>query len=133
MKCKLLILPALISSAYIFTLTSPAFGASDSSADISAALRVLWGLLIVLGILLVIYGIAKKKLTFLHSPGKGIIKIVEVRHLMPKKSLYLVEVRGREYLLGAGGDRIELLAAIGTKNNDSFADVLDKTEKNKLP
>ncbi len=129
MRCKTTLCQALSSSTLLCLLASPALGAGEAASDFSAALRVLWGLLVVLGLLLIIYAFARKKLTFLHAPGKGIIKVIEVRHLLPKKSLYLIEVRGQEYLLGSGGERIELIAPIGKKNMTSFDDILDTKEK----
>lgn len=101
--------------------------ATQIPSDISSGFRVIWGLLVVLGVLFVIYGLMKKKMSFLNMSGKGLIKIVEVRHLMPKKSLYLVEVRGREFLLGAGHERIDLIAAINPEPTDSFAEVLKQS------
>jgi flagellar protein FliO/FliZ len=114
-------------SVFLLVQAERAFGATEPATTVSASLRVIWGLLIVLGILFIIYGLMKKKMSFLHMPGKGIIKIVEVRHLMPKKSLYLVEVRGQEFLLGAGQDRIDLIAAINRDSAGSFAEILDKS------
>ncbi len=108
---------------------APSYGAGEELTDISATLRMVWGLLVVLGILFIIYAVAKKKLNFLQSPGQGIIKVLEVRHLMPKKSLYLIEVRGKEYLIGSGSDRLELIADLGESSPDSFTDILDQTQK----
>ncbi|MDR3630082.1 MAG: flagellar biosynthetic protein FliO [Desulfocapsaceae bacterium] len=99
----------------------------------SAPLRLIWGLLVVLGILFIIYGLMKKKLSFLHMPDKGVIKIIEVRHLQPKKSLYLIDVRGQEFLLGAGQDRIELIAAISPDSRASFAETLEKSAMEHTP
>ncbi len=120
----------LHAAPLLFFLLFPenAFCAIQSESTFSTSLRVIWGLLIVLGILFIIYGLMKKKMSFLNIQGKGIIKIVEVRHLMPKKSLYLVEVRGQEFLLGAGNDRIDLIAPINRTSKDSFADVLKNSE-----
>jgi len=110
-------------------LLSPvkAFCATQPATTVSTTLRVIWGLLIVIGILFVIYGVMKKKMSFLNMQGKGLIKIVETRHLMPKKALYLVEVRGQEFLLGAGQDGINLIAPIASAREDSFAMVLEKS------
>jgi flagellar protein FliO/FliZ len=102
--------------------------ATETDTPFSATLRLIWGLLVVLGILFIIYGLMKKKMSFLHMPEKGIIKIVEVRHLVPKKSLYLVEVRGQEFLLGAGHDRIDLIAALDRSPKGSFAEILGGSE-----
>ncbi len=77
----------------------------------AAGLRMFWGLLLVLGILLLIYGFAKKRLSPIYTNEKSKIKVLEIRHLMPKKSLCLVEVSGKEYLLGLGNDNITLLAS----------------------
>jgi flagellar protein FliO/FliZ len=123
--------------AYLFVLsfiqTDIALCATEPDTAVSATLRVVWGLLVVLGILFIIYGLMKKKMSFLHTPGKGIIKIVEVRHLMPKKALYLIEVRGQEFLLGAGQDRLDLIAALHRTPDGSFAEILERsgTETNK--
>jgi flagellar protein FliO/FliZ len=113
----------------VFSLiqTDIAFCSTEPDTAVSATLRVVWGLLVVLGILFIIYGLMKKKMSFLHTPGKGIIKIVEVRHLMPKKALYLVEVRGQEFLLGAGQDRLDLIAALNRNQEGSFAEILERS------
>jgi flagellar protein FliO/FliZ len=104
------------------------FCAVEPEGPFSAPLRLIWGLLVVLGILFIVYSLMRKKLSFLHMPVNGAIKIIEVRHLLPKKSLYLVEVRGREFLLGAGQDRIELIAAIPAHPQASFVEALDESE-----
>ncbi len=97
------------------------------NTNLSLGLRAVWGLLVVLGILFVIYGLMKKKMSFLNLPGKGIIKIVEIRHLMPKKALYLVEIKGQEFLLGVSQDRINLIAAINPASPESFTEILKKS------
>jgi flagellar protein FliO/FliZ len=123
--------PVSSISAYIVVFllfwTDMALCASEPDTSISAGLRVLWGLLVVSGILFIIYGLMKKKMSFLHSSGKGMIKIIEVRHLMPKKSLYLIEVRGQEFLLGAAQDRIDLIAALNRNPEGSFSEILDRS------
>lgn len=98
----------------IFCLsTKSAFAGSESPFALSTTLRLVWGLLIVLGLLLAVYALAKKKLTFLQAGnGKSAITIIEMRHLMPRKSLCLIKVRGQEYLLGLGNEQINLIAAI---------------------
>ncbi len=120
---------ALLLIYFILFAATPSYSAGEEIIDLSATLRLLWGLLVVLGILFLVYVIAKKKLNFLQTPGKGIINVVEVRHLMPKKSLYLVEVRGKEYLIGSGGDSLKLIAAIGESPADSFTEILDHSKK----
>lgn len=104
----------LLLSFIIFCLSvTSALAGTGSPFSLSATFRLFWGLLIVLGVLLVVYALVKRKLPFLNGSGsKGAITIIEMRHLMPRKSLCLVKVRGREYLLGLGNDQINLIAAI---------------------
>jgi len=88
-----------------------------------------WGLLIVLGILLIIYGIMRKKLSFVKHNDNSAINIKEIRHLMPKKSICLVEVGDQEYLLGLGSDTISLISQVSTKKNETFDNTLESINK----
>ena len=60
------------------------------------------------------------------------IRVISTRQLMPRKSLCLVEVRGREYLLGLGNDQVTLIAAMDQdptpSSNPSFQQVLNQTD-----
>jgi flagellar protein FliO/FliZ len=91
-------------------------------------LKLIGALVIVLGIVLLLYYCSRKGFGFLPAPKSGAIKLIEARHLMPKKSLFLVEVRGKELLLGVGVDRIELLSGLDWQNNTSFEETLAKVE-----
>ncbi|EKD38147.1 MAG: hypothetical protein ACD_75C00845G0001, partial [uncultured bacterium] len=94
------------------------FGAMDSS------LRMIWGLLVVLGIILLLYALLKKRFSLLtHSPQQQ-IRIIEIKPLMGKKALCLVEVRGQEFLLGISGDRVDPIACLSKKSASSFAETL---------
>ena len=66
----------------------------------------------VLGIVLLLYALGRKGMGkgWLPNAKGGAIRIVEMRHLAPKKSICLIEVRGEELLLGVGLERIEVLA-----------------------
>lgn len=75
----------------------------------SALLRTAWALLVVTGLILALYGLSKKK-RLLGKHGTKAITIVELRPLQPKSTLALVEVRGREYLLGVSANSIQLIA-----------------------
>lgn len=75
----------------------------------NAALQTLWALLVVAGLILALYALARKRFA-LGGLGSGTIKVIEMRPLLPKTSLALVEVRGREYLLGISSGNIQLLA-----------------------
>jgi flagellar protein FliO/FliZ len=87
--------------------------ATEPLFSLSATLRLFWGLLIVLGLLLVVSALVRKKLTFFNGgKSNSIITVVETRHLMPKKSVCLIKVRDREFLIGLGNDQISLIASI---------------------
>jgi len=76
----------------------------------SALLQMLWALLIVIGIILIIFALVRKR--FGLGSGRfqqGNIKVLELRHIMPKQTLALVEVRGKVLLLGIGTGQINLL------------------------
>lgn len=118
---------------------STAFAGTEPPFSLSSTLRIFWGLLIVLGVLLVVYALVKKKLSFLNAGGsKGAITIVEMRHLMPRKSLCLIKVREQEYLIGLGHDQINLIATIPpalspheeSPANNSFAATLTAATSN---
>ncbi len=131
MKKKSYTILAAAFSIGLLESFNPSFVLSaESFSMINSSLKMIWGLLVVLGILLIIYGLVKKRVTLLQGGGKGIIKVIESRHLMPKKSLFLIEVRGREYLVGSGGDSINLIAAIsdGEQNQSDFDSILKATE-----
>jgi flagellar protein FliO/FliZ len=93
---------------------------------LGSGLRLLAGLVLVLGLVLLLYALSRRGLRWLPKPRGGAILIREMRHLGPKKALCLVEVRGRELLLGLGADRIDLLCALGEAQQGDFdADLQD--------
>lgn len=96
----------------------------------AAGLRMFWGLLVVLGILLVIYALMRKRLSFFKNNDNSRIKIIEIRHLMPKKSLCLVEIGDQEFLLGLGNDTIKLIAEIGDCKKENFPETLAAEKQN---
>ncbi len=105
----------------------PATAATTIMSDTAAYFRLTWGLLVVLGIILILYALVRKRFSLLHSSEKSAIKVVEMRHLMPKKSLCLVEVKGREYLIGISADNISLIADLAVSAEPSFAAALEKS------
>lgn len=110
-----------------------AYAASTPFGDLDSYFRVIWSLLVVLGIILLLYGLLKKKFSLLsHSPQQQ-IKILEMKPLMGRKALCLIEVRGREYLLGISGDRISPIAVIPPKSVTSFADTLKNSGTDSQP
>lgn len=124
--CCIVLLPGLAQAA----------GSDSSSLGIDVTggfgmasyFRMLWGLLIVLGIMLILYGLLRKRFSLLHRGNGGEIKVREVKPLMGKKALCLVEVRGQSMLLGLSGDRIDYLSSLPEHNAESFADVLHRSK-----
>ncbi|HKJ65671.1 MAG TPA: flagellar biosynthetic protein FliO [Desulfopila sp.] len=107
-------------------LAGPALAATDFD-PVRSGLRMLWGLLVVLGIMFAAYYLLRKRVAAFQHQGKGIITILETRHIHPKKSLILIEVRGKEYLVGAGGDTINTI--IPLQSGGSFSTILENTEE----
>ncbi len=131
MKKKSSIVSCASVAIALYQSVAPGFVcAAESFTLLDSSLKMIWGLLVVLGILLIIYGLVKKRVTLLQGGGKGHIKIIESRHLLPKKSLFLVEVRGREYLLGSGGDSLTLIASLDGAGHASpdFSSILKDSE-----
>jgi len=90
--------------------------------------RVIWGLLVVLAIILILYGLLRKRISLFHSPASQSIKIIEMKPLMSKKALCLVEVKGEEFLLGLSNDSITHIATLNSKKDSSFAAELSRTD-----
>jgi flagellar protein FliO/FliZ len=99
----------------LFTLFPSLAWAGEPPTMSSAVLQTAWALLLVVGLILAIYGLSKKKF-LLGKIGGNAIKIIELRPLQPKSTLALVEVRGREYLLGISTGSIHLLADLSSEN-----------------
>lgn len=95
--------------------------------DTANYFRVIWGLLVVLGIILVLYGIIRKRFSLLSSSPAQNIKILEIKPMMGKKALCLVDVKGQEYLLGISGDQINHIATLSPQPEKSFAETLHST------
>ena len=89
--------------------------AADQPGMSAALLRTTWALLVVVGLILALYGLARKRLSLVGARRGSIINIVEVRPLMTKTTLALVEVRGRELLLGVSASGIHCLADLSSQ------------------
>ncbi len=110
---------------------APGFGAS--------LLQVLWGLLIVVGLMLVLYALARKKFSLPGTRGAGRITVLEMRPLMAKTALALVEVEGEKLLIGIGNGTVRMLShlpagkegqeEISPAAGNSFAEHLDREQQ----
>jgi len=121
-----LLLCSLTASLFL-SFPKNSWSAENVFGGTSDYLRMLWGLLIVLGIILLLYGVLKKRLSLFSSSTTQSIKILEIKPLMGKKVLCLVEVKGNQYLLGIGNDQISHLATISSKKDSIFAKTLKET------
>lgn len=117
------------AACLLFCLLFPAAALADepggaASMLLPAVLKIIAALGIVVGLLLLFYYFSRRGIGFFPAAKTGAIKTIEVRHLMPKKSLFLVEVRGKEFLLGVGADRIELISRVDWQPPPPFAETL---------
>lgn len=122
--------PIPIITALVLVLTPPtsAHAAVAATDDITAYFRVMWGLLVVLAIILVLFALLKKRFGIINPRSTKAIRVLEIQPLMPKKSLCLIEVRGKEYLLGIANESITLLADISSSSRSSFQEILDDSQ-----
>jgi len=118
-------IPIIIVCLLMLTPAISAQAAVADTADITAYFRVMWGLLIVLAIILVLFALLKKRFSIINPRSTKAIRVLEIQPLMPKKSICLIEVRGREYLLGIANESITLLADMNNHSKKSFQDILD--------
>ena len=96
----------------------------ESNDLISSSFRVIWGLLIVLGVILLLYGLLRKRFSLLSSLPDKEINILEIKPLMGKKALCLVEVRGTEYLIGISESQISNIATLPPNKTSTFKETL---------
>lgn len=106
-----------------------AYAAGTHEGQTEMYLRAVWGLAIVVGIMLVIFALVRKRFSLINNSNDSKIKVLEMRPLMPKKSLCLVEVEGKKILLGISADNINLLANIDKSDARSFSDHLSTASK----
>ena len=97
-------------AALLLLVPAPALGA-DSLPVGRMLLQTGWALLLVVGLILALYGIARRRLTGLRTAA-GAIRVVEMRPLTPRATLALVAVRDREYLLAVGQSGATFLAQV---------------------
>lgn len=124
---KILYAIPLLSTAQL-VFPSALLAGNTLGTDTADYFRIIWGLLVVLGIILVLYGIVRKRFSLLATPSGGKIKILEVKPMMGKKALCLVDVQGQEFLLGISGETISHIATLTPTARTSFAATLQAAE-----
>nr|WP_320009527.1 flagellar biosynthetic protein FliO [uncultured Desulfobulbus sp.] len=95
--------------------------AAETGSMTTAALQTLWALCVVIGLILAFYALARKRFG-LGKLGGTNIRVIEMRPLQPKATLALVEVRGREFLLGINAGNIQLLKEFDPASTDEPQD-----------
>jgi len=92
-------------------------------------MKMAWALAVVVGLIFILYGLARKKMGYTNAPTNS-IKVLEMRPLMPKNTLALIEVQGKKILLGISPNGIQLLTEFSpdTPSQKSFKDVLQENQ-----
>lgn len=95
-------------------------GAADMQVPelFPSALKMIGSLLLMLGMLLGMYFLFKKG-SILSSGGKGEIQILDIKHLGGRKSVCLLQVKGRQMLVGVSQDGIGLLSQLDREGDAS--------------
>lgn len=119
--------------ALLMLLPATAHAAESAEPLLSGGLRLFTGLLLVLGLLLLVYALSKRGLRWLPGHREGRIQIRETRPLGAKKALCLVEVKGRELLIGVSNERIELLCEFDPSPQRSFEQTLQQQGREEHP
>ena len=119
-----IIITLLYSTPLQAGTTTPQSLLPDNNDLITSSFRVIWGLLIVLGIILLLYGLLRKRFSLLSSLPDKEINVIEIKPLMGKKAICLVEVRGTEYLIGISESQISKLATLPPKKTSTFQETL---------
>ena len=88
---------------------------------LTPALKMVGGLGVIIGLLLLVYAANRNGFGFLPKQREGSIKVLETKPLGGKKFLCLVSVRGEEMLLGMSNERIECLSKLPKREEFSAA------------
>lgn len=121
----------LLFTSFFLTLPLQAHGAGGGESLIadSMILKMIWALCIVVALILIIFGIARKKFGLgMAMEGKH-IRILELRPMMNRTTLALVEVYDQKMLLGISNNDIRFLTNVASPpDQESFHQVLEKEQ-----
>lgn len=120
------IIPA---TTLLLILIATSAHAAEIELGMQAYFRMVWGLAVVVAIMLAVYYLVRKRFSLLHPRDDKNINILEIQPIMPKKSLCLVEVHGKTFLLGITQDSITPISEITQEQSDthSFAEQLNQS------
>jgi flagellar protein FliO/FliZ len=132
-------LPVLLSASLLFPAGAGAAGAVGGPELAGGIAQMVGSLILVIGIILILYYLAGR---FMKVPQGGsfhhYIRVVETRHLAPKKSLVLVEVGGEYLLLSNSGEgvnfikQVEMLEEIEVLDERGYATLIPVQLRKKL-
>ena len=130
-------LPLFLS---VILLLPAAAGASEGGGpDLAGSLAQMVGsLILVIGIILILYWVAGRFMKVPQGGGFRYIRVVETKHLAPKKSLVLVEVGGEYLLLSNSGEgvnfikQVEMLEEIEVVDERGYATLIPVQLRKKL-
>jgi flagellar protein FliO/FliZ len=118
--------------ALITMMPLPAVAAEAGPDLLTSWVKMIVALLVVLGIILLLYALSRKGFGIFPAAKVGVIKVLEMRSLGPKKGVCLIRVRDEEFLLGLGGDRVELISRV-QRPETSFAETLKTSIEEETP
>ena len=108
---------ARIVAVTLLVFSARAWAADSGDPDLFVSgLKMVVGMAVVIGLMLLVYFMNKKGIGFLKRGGTSRINIVETRPVGGRKMLCLVEVDGQSLLLGIGNDRIDFLCNVGSSS-----------------
>ncbi|UFS72340.1 flagellar biosynthetic protein FliO [Geomonas sp. RF6] len=98
----------------VLALPATAVAAGGPFDLLGSVVQTVASLALVIGIILIIYHFAGRLMKLSHggSAANRYIRVLETRHLSPKKSLMLVEVGGEYLLLSNSGDGVNFLSKL---------------------
>ena len=121
-------------------LLLPSLACASDGLEVAGSLGQMVGsLVLVIGIILVLYYLAGRYLKLPQGGSHfGYIRVVETRHLAPKKSLVLVEVAGEYLLLSNTGEgvsfikQVDMVEDIEVVDERGYATLIPAGLRNKL-
>jgi|GEM_PF-879118 len=120
-------------------LPASAFAAGEGGPALAGSLAQMVGsLILVIGIILILYYLAGRFLKVPQGGAGHYIRVVETRHLAPKKSLVLVEVGGEYLLLSNSGEgvnfikQVEMIEEIEVVPERNYATLIPEGLKKRL-
>ena len=130
---------ALSSASLLLPASASAALAGAGGPDLVGGIARMFGsLIIVIGIILVLYYLAGRFMKLPQGGAFRYIRVVETRHLAPKKSLVLVEVGGEYLLLSSSGDgvnfikKVEMLEEIEVVDERGYATLIPGQLRDRL-